>query len=715
MTSTLVQRERKNPIQGRRMSIGRKISFVAAVFVLPIGVLASLVISNMNESINSARYELMGDAYQRPLEALLHDIQNHQILLHGCAAAGGDCSGRLGALKDAISKDIVSLQEVNKLYGVRLQFTPEGLAQRKRSSATVENLQRNWTELEATVSGIEGGKIPSTVDDKYDAVIDIVKTMIAHMGDTSGLILDSDLDTYYLMSDTLVNLPLNQDRLAHAIAFGRDALADGKISSKDRVGLAINGAMMQQADLDPIGSNLQTALNEDQNFYGVSKSFQANLPPVFKEYSDAQAKFIAITNELAASETPHISSEEYVAAGLSAREANFRMWNKAIPEEDILLQTRIEAFEHRRLMALISSGLALFVACFISYRMVLNITRPLHKLTQRAMSIAGGDLGGEPLEIQTRDEISELATALNEMTSSFRVLVGDISGGIGTLGTSVSRLSEISANTASGVSSMSENAHAIAAAAEESSSNTQSIAAGMEQSTSNLSSVASATEEMSATVGDISANTARARSISEQASVQANSITSQMQALGQAAQEIGNVTETITNISAQTNLLALNATIEAARAGAAGKGFAVVANEIKELARQTAEATEDIKARIAGIQGSTGVAISEIGEITKVIREVGGIVSSIAAAIEEQATVTRDVAGNVAQASVGVQEANDRVSQTAQVSRSIARDIAGLDRSVVAIQQGGEQLQNSVFDLSKLAEVLGVQVSQFRM
>ena len=129
-----------------------------------------------------------------------------------------------------------------------------------------------------------------------------------------------------------------------------------------------------------------------------------------------------------------------------------------------------------------------------------------------------------------------------------------------------------------------------------------------------------------------------------------------LQQLGSAAQEIGQVTETITNISSQTNLLALNATIEAARAaGAAGKGFAVVANEIKELARQTAGATEDIKAKISGVQSSTGGAISDIGRIVNVIQEVGGLVANIAAAIEEQATVTRDVAGNIAQArSAGV-------------------------------------------------------------
>jgi len=192
-------------------------------------------------------------------------------------------------------------------------------------------------------------------------------------------------------------------------------------------------------------------------------------------------------------------------------------------------------------------------------------------------------------------------------------------------------------------------------------------------------------------------------------------ISEQMQKLGLAAQEIGQVTETITNISAQTNLLALNATIEAARAGAAGKGFAVVANEIKELARQTAEATEDIKTRIAAVQNSTGSAISDIDQITAVIKEVGGIVSSIAAAIEEQAAVTKDVAGNIAQASASVREANSHISETAEVSKSIAKDIAGVNADVADIRRGGEQVQTSAAELTHLAGLLKTQVSQFRM
>ena len=366
----------------------------------------------------------------------------------------------------------------------------------------------------------------------------------------------------------------------------------------------------------------------------------------------------------------------------------------------------------------ISTMLALIVGIAIAFIFSGRIVGALSPVVERLKGIAAGDLSGSalPEELCARtDELGELASASQTMSDNLRRLMGGISSGAQQLASAATELTAISRQTASGTASMADRAHSVAAAAEQASSNTLSIAAGMEQSSSNLSSVASATEQMSATVGDISANTAQARAISEQASGQAQSITDQMQRLGQAAQEIGHVTETITNISAQTNLLALNATIEAARAGAAGKGFAVVANEIKELAKQTAEATEDIKSRIAGIQNSTGSAISDIGQITSVIKDVGGIVASIAAAIEEQATVTRDVAGNIAHASVGVQEANERVSQTAEVSKSIARDIAGVNAAVTEIRQGGEQVQASALDLSKLAEQLGGQVAQFSM
>jgi len=188
-----------------------------------------------------------------------------------------------------------------------------------------------------------------------------------------------------------------------------------------------------------------------------------------------------------------------------------------------------------------------------------------------------------------------------------------------------------------------------------------------------------------------------------------------MSHLGKAAQEIGKVTETITEISSQTNLLALNATIEAARAGSAGKGFAVVANEIKELAQQTAAATEDIKVRIAGVQSSSAGGIAGIEKISQVIGEVSHIVASIAAAIEEQAAVTKDIARNIGDATTGVRDANLRVAETSQVTQNIANEIGGVDQAAGEMADGSKQAQARATDLSNLAEQLQVTVARFKV
>ena len=363
--------------------------------------------------------------------------------------------------------------------------------------------------------------------------------------------------------------------------------------------------------------------------------------------------------------------------------------------------------------ALVALGLAAFLGTAITRSIVV----PIKDCVGLTDLLAKGDFSKEVPEVfrQRGDEMGDLARAFHTMIGNTRKLLREVTGGVQTLASSATELSAVSSQTTHAVKSMSEKASTVAAAAEEASANTTSVAASMEQAATNLASVASATEEMSATVGEIAANSEKARTISEQATAQAQTISALMQQLGRAAQEIGKVTETITDISSQTNLLALNATIEAARAGAAGKGFAVVANEIKELARQTATATEDIKAKISGVQNSAGSAITDIEKISGVIKEVGAIVSSIAASIEEQAAVTKDVAGNIAQASAGVKDSNERIAQTATVSKSIARDMTGVNAAVGDIRQGGEQVQASTVELSRLAEQLKAMAGQFKV
>jgi methyl-accepting chemotaxis protein len=344
-----------------------------------------------------------------------------------------------------------------------------------------------------------------------------------------------------------------------------------------------------------------------------------------------------------------------------------------------------------------------------------SLTLPVSACVNALGGMSAGDVGREiPAALCSRkDEMGELARAMQKLTRNLRALVGEIAQGVETMSTASTELNSVAGNTTASVRDISQRTTAVASSAGEASEHVASIAAGMSQTSSNLECVAAATEEMSATVVEIASNAEKTRRIGNQAMSQAAAISSLMENLGRAAREIGKVTEAINDISSQTNLLALNATIEAARAGAAGKGFAVVANEIKDLARQTSSATEDIKARIASVQTSAASAISDIQKISGVIDEMGSLVSGIAAGIEEQATVTRDVAANISHASAGVRDANGRISQTAGVSKSIAGDVAEVNAAVIGLQRGGEQVQARASELSVLSDQLNTLLHGF--
>ncbi len=388
-------------------------------------------------------------------------------------------------------------------------------------------------------------------------------------------------------------------------------------------------------------------------------------------------------------------------------------------ERERSIETRMHSDRFRKTISI--TFIMVFFAVTLAVAVVLiilikSIIPPLQRITDLVKDISEGegDLT-KRIEVSRSDEIGEMADYFNKFVEKLQGMVRSVSANANTVASSATELLAVSAQSVESLQNMSERTSTVATAAEESSVNTMNVASSIKQASTNLYSVASATEEMSATIGEIASSSEKARAISVNASKQASAVSMLMQQLGDAAQDIGKVTETITDISSQTNLLALNATIEAARAGSAGKGFAVVANEIKELAKQTASATEDIKAKISGVQTSAGGAIADIEKITSVIGEVGHIISNIATAIEQQSTVTKDVAGNIAHASTGVQEANESIAQSASVSRSIAQDISNVDMIAAEIRSGGKQVETSAAALSKLAEQLKNLVTQFRV
>lgn len=330
------------------------------------------------------------------------------------------------------------------------------------------------------------------------------------------------------------------------------------------------------------------------------------------------------------------------------------------------------------------------------------------------MAQGEGDLTRR-LRIKDMDEIGELASWFNLFVEKLQDLIKDIAGTSLTLTTSSDDLTRLSGDMTNGSQGLSQNSNSVAAAAEEMTSNMHSVASAMEQASSNVSIVASSAEEMSITINEIAANSERARGISDKAVSQVDGATKRVRELGEAAREIDKVTETITDISDQTNLLALNATIEAARAGEHGKGFAVVANEIKELAKQTSEATLDIKNRISGIQQSTADTVESIDTISKVIKEIEHIVATIASSIEEQSATTKEIANSVAQASLGLEEVNQNVAQSSMVSSEISKEIANVNVTAGKMSDSSSKVKFNAEDLSGLAHKLRELVDRFKV
>jgi methyl-accepting chemotaxis protein len=354
---------------------------------------------------------------------------------------------------------------------------------------------------------------------------------------------------------------------------------------------------------------------------------------------------------------------------------------------------------------------------FVIYWAIMGagLSDPLKRTLEVLDKVKTGDLTPRvELNFSRNDELGRVVAGINGVLDRLSAMVADIKHSIASLPDS-EELSRISNEIVQDVQTTSDKSDRVAVSTAELTNNMQTLTGSFDEVATGINMLATAVDEISATIGEITQNSEKARGVTEKALEKAKNASESVDNLGSAAQKIGQVTEAITEISEQTNLLALNATIEAARAGEAGKGFAVVANEIKELAKQTANATSDIKSLIEGIQTSTGIAIDNIGKIVVVNQDVNDIVSSIATSIEEQAVTVSEVAGNVSQTAGNIQVINDSIGQSAEFSGKVASGISEVNDTAQTLKIRSSKIHISAEELNRLSGELDRMAAQFKL
>lgn len=450
-----------------------------------------------------------------------------------------------------------------------------------------------------------------------------------------------------------------------------------------------------------IGSDLRQRCDSgrDPETYSLVKSFR-----------DASAKKIdsetirkALAGESGIINTTNFLGEEVVSAfapiellGLKWAIVTESTTKEAYASIARMQETTSSIQKSLLLFSIVVVGLSSIALIAVALLVTRSLIRPIDATvaTLRDIAEGEGDLTRRLDENQI-GELGDLARNFNRFAIRIHDIVRQISGSASTLSSASNQLSNSASHLSAGATQSKTQSATVSSAAEELSINMQNMAHSTEEMSNGIGTVAQAVEEMKQTILEIAENAERSAEVAGQATAAASVSNARVGDMGAAADEIGKVIEVIQDIAEQTNLLALNATIEAARAGEAGKGFAVVATEVKELAKQTAAATDDIRNRIEVMQRSTGQAVDSIAEITEVIGRVNELSRMIASAVEEQSITTQQISTHIGSTAELAQTVARGVAESAEASREITENISHVDGVLQETATGADQSRAS--------------------
>jgi methyl-accepting chemotaxis protein len=497
---------------------------------------------------------------------------------------------------------------------------------------------------------------------------------------------DADAEAAYRMGDSIRSLLL-------ARLYVNRFLTDNDQALVDRV-------HQELADFD---GKIGTALSQLQN--PTRRQLTEEAIKFAKEYT---ADFDRLQTAIFARNEIIDGTMNKVGPAISAKLDEIATQKKAAQDE---LGPRAAAeMNQSMVIALVISAIALALGLAAGFVIARSITRPIAAMTETMGVLATGKLDTDVPFTTQKEEIGQMARAVEIFRESM-VQARDLAAKEQAeqqrqlergqrMEVAVNQfdriISEIVGSVSSAATELQTTAQSLSATAEETSQQSNAVAAAAEQMTQNVQTVASATEELSSSIREIGNQVTESSRIVGSAVTQADDTNAKVKMLAEAAQKIGDVVTLINEIAAQTNLLALNATIEAARAGEAGKGFAVVASEVKNLATQTAKATEEIAGQVRAIQDATSTSAQAIDTIVQTISRVNEISTTIASAVEEQGAATQEISRNVQEASTGTQEVSNNISGVTQASQQTSAGSTQVLGAASELARSGEKLRQEV-------------------
>ena len=647
-------------------SLFQKLVLSNVLYSIPVLALIYMMVQAQDVNIDFAYQEEKGNELQRPIETLLKPLLQYRMDLS---------LDEKKPVPAEIASAIEGLKPSMKKLAGDLQFTDEELKKRNRSGSRLEDFEKRW--LEFAKAGESKG-----ASEKVNGFITDVRTMITHTGDTSFLILDPDLDSYYLMDVTLVALPQVQDRISEVLAFLSSHRKS--FSGEDKIQAAVYAALLKQSDLDRITGDLQTALNEDPNFYGVSPTLKEKLSP---EIAKLQAKlelFIDDLTKLSAGKSPRPYTEVAKAA-TEAFELSFGSWIVAVNELDALLAKRTSVLNAQKVKSLVIALAALLLAVAILGWISSSFNRNMKTVIDRLRSAVS----------RTQTSGSELVTLSADLSSC-------------------------SDEQASALQQTSAAIEEINSMVQSTVSNTEVARDTAHKSHESANSGKQAVDHLLTAIGEISNSN---QLVLDQVETSRKEMLEITKIIG----EIGGKTRVINDIVFETKLLSFNASVEAARAGEAGKGFAVVAEEVGNLAQMSGNASKEIASmldssvtRVKTISSETDTKVSSLSELSrKNLNQGADLAEECNTAIKQILERIQDVLDNAdriqtaaGEQAKGIQEVTSAIHKLDTIAQ---KNMDMSKKTSVQSQEVAEQAKDleSVVQLVQ-AEVLGASHADFK-